>query len=189
MSPFGKLFWGFLIVFVDIRINGFDLLIDLVGYVLVVLGLGELARRNQNFNRARPYATVLLVLSALDLFTRTPTGNSRLDDGLFGSPGLAIAFAVALAFVNLMLVYLVCRGIGEMARQASATDLADLSQTRWFFFLATYVASTLLIVGAFASPESLLSLVVVSVIASLVAAILILGLIRRADKTFYPRGA
>jgi hypothetical protein len=189
VSPFGKLFWGLLIVFVDLRINGFDLLIDLLGYVVVVIGLGELARRNRNFDRARPYATVLLILSALDLFTRTPTGDSSVSAGLFGSPGWAIAFAIALAFVNLMLVYLVCRGIGEMATQAGATDLADLSHTRWFFFIATYVGSTLLLIGAFAASDTLVSLAIVSIIASLVAAFLVLGLIRRADKTFYPRGA
>jgi hypothetical protein len=186
VSPFGKLFWGFLIAFIDIRINGFDLIIDLLGYVVVVIGLGELARINGKFARARPYATVLLILSALDLFTRTPTDSS--PEGLFGHPGLAIAFSIALLFVNLMLVNLICRGIGEMADRAGNSDLSDLSKTRWVFFVFSYVVSTLLIVLAFAG-EGLVTLALASVIVSLVAAILILGLIRRADKAFYPRGA
>jgi hypothetical protein len=188
VSPFGKLFWGFLIAFIDIRINGFDLLIDLLGYVVVVIGLGELARVNGKFARARPYATALLILSALDLFTRTPAGDSQTNEGLFGSAALAVAFSIALLFVNLMLVNLICRGIGEMAEAAGNQDLADLSKTRWFFFLWAYVASTLLFVFAFAGDEVLIP-ALASVLVSLIAAILILGLIRRADKALYPRGA
>ena len=186
MSPFGKLFWGFLIVFIDIRIGGFDILIDLVGYVLIVIGLGELQHRNRLFGRARPYATVLLVLSAFDLFTRTPYGGSGV--GLFGSPGLAVAFIVALLFVNVMLVFFVCRGIGEMARERGAAELADLSITRWQFFLGTQIASTVLLVIAFSGGDPT-ALALASMIASLVAALLIAGLLRRADKTLYPRGA
>jgi hypothetical protein len=186
VSPFGKLFWGFLIVLIDVRINGFDLLVDLAGFILIVIGLAELARRNPIFGRARPYATALLGLSAFDLFTRTSAGNSGLL--LFGSAGLAFAFLIALAVVNLMLVYLICRGIGEMARASGAVELADLSVTRWQFFLFTYVLSTVLVIVAATSDSAFGALALVSIIVSLVAAILFAGLLRRADKAFYPRG-
>jgi hypothetical protein len=185
VSPFGKLFWGFLIVLIDIRINGFDLLVDLAGFILIVIGLGELASRNPMFGRARPYAIVLLVLSALDLFTRT-SGGSGLQ--LFGSVGVAFAYLIALSIVNLLLIYFICKGIGEMARAAGAVDLADLSVTRWQFFLFTYVVTTILILIVATSDSSFGLLALVAVVASLVAAILIAGLFRRADKTFYPRG-
>jgi len=184
VSPFGKLFWGFLIVFIDIRINGFDLLIDLVGYVLVVLGLAELAKRNPNFGRARVYATVLLALSALDLFTRS--SGSRIV--LFGSSGLTAVFFILLLLVNLMLIYLVCKGIAEMATAAHAPHLADLAMSRWVVFLITFILSNVLVIAA-ASDSDLGGLALVSVAASLVAAVLIAGLLRRADKTFHPDGA
>ena len=186
MSPFGKLFWGFLIVLIDIRINGFDLLPDLIGFIMIVVGLGQLTQRNAIFGRARPYAASLLILSALDLFSRTTAESSGLE--LFGSAGLAFAYLIALAVINLMLVFFICRGIGEMARAGGATELADLSVTRWQFFLFTYVLSTILVIIAATSDSNLVGLVVVSVIVSLVAAILFAGLLRRADKAFYPRG-
>jgi hypothetical protein len=108
---------------------------------------------------------------------------------LFGSAGLAFAFLIALAVVNLMLVYFICRGIGEMARAGGDAELADLSVTRWQFFLFTYVLSTVLVIIAATSDSDFGALALVSIIMSLVAAILFAGLLRRADKTFYPRGA
>lgn len=184
MSPFGKLFWGFLIAFIDIRINGFDLLIDLAGYLLVVVGLAQLATRNRNFARARVYASVLLALSVLDLFTRGEAGSKIL---LFGSEGATMAFFVLLLVVNLMLIYLICKGIAEMATAANAPDLADLAMSRWAVFLITFIASNVLIIVASADADLGL-LAFVSIIASLVASILIAGLLRRADKALYPRG-
>jgi hypothetical protein len=186
MTPFRKLFFGFLIVFIDIRIDGFDLLVDLAGYLLVVVGLAELGIRNRNFARARVHATVLLALSALDLLIRTPSGvYSKIL--LFGNEGLTVAFFILLLVVNLMMIYLICKGIGEMAIAANAPSLADLAMSRWTVFLITYILSNVLVIAA-ASDADLGLLAPVSVIASLVAGILIAGLVLRADKVLYRGG-
>jgi hypothetical protein len=180
MTPFRKLFFGFLFVFIDIRIGGFDLFVDLAGYLLVVVGLAELGTRNRNFARARVHATVLLALSALDLLIRTPVGGgSKIV--LFGSEGLTVVFFVLLLVVNLMLIYLICKGVREMAIAANAPTLADLAMSRWTVFLVMYILSNVLVIAA-ASDADIGSLALVSIVASLVAGLLVAGLLWRADK-------
>lgn len=177
MPPFLKLFWGFLIVLIDIRINGFDLLIDLVGYLLVVIGLGELARRNPMFGRARPFAFVLMMLSVFEFFTVQRIDETTPDVGLFGSTALAVVFSIALLVINLLLVFYICRGIAEMA--GAGSDLAERAKMRWQFFLWAQVGAEALIAIAFVSTEALIGLALVAIVANLIAAILICGLLLR----------
>jgi hypothetical protein len=37
-TSFGYIFWGLILVILDFKINGFDLLPDVIGYVLVGIG-------------------------------------------------------------------------------------------------------------------------------------------------------
>lgn len=189
MTPFGKLFWGLLLVLLDFTINGFDILVDLVGYILVVVGLGELASRNRNFQRARPFGIVLLALSVLDLFTQRPSGREAdVDVGLFGSAALAVIFSVGLLIVNLLLVYYICSGIADMARGIGDAELAHTAMRRWQVYLWAQVAAVLLLVFVFANPSAV-GLIILVIAANLIAAVLVAALLRRSDKAFYPAGA
>jgi len=55
---FGKIFWGFLFFF-DFRIQGFDILPDIIGYWLIYIGLKELVSMSSHFAAAQKYAVVL----------------------------------------------------------------------------------------------------------------------------------
>lgn len=48
-SSFGYIFWGLLIVMVDININGFDILPDVLGHILVATGTARLAPLSSQF--------------------------------------------------------------------------------------------------------------------------------------------
>ena len=41
-TRFGQVFWGLLLVILDVTINRFDILPDFIGYILVAVGLGGL---------------------------------------------------------------------------------------------------------------------------------------------------
>ncbi len=41
------IFWGLLLVFVDLRLDAFDVLPDVVGYVLAAIGAGRLSARRR----------------------------------------------------------------------------------------------------------------------------------------------
>ncbi|MEG3616244.1 hypothetical protein [Isoptericola haloaureus] len=49
MRPLLLVLWGLLVVAVDLKIEGFDLVVDLVGWALVARGLGTLAPRGTGF--------------------------------------------------------------------------------------------------------------------------------------------
>lgn len=189
MTAFGKLFWGFLLVLLDFRINGFDILIDFLGYALILAGLSELATRNEHFARARPFAIVLLALSVLDVWQEPPTSSgTNVDVGLFGSIGLAILFSLAVFAVNLALVYNICRGIAQLATAAGKHQLAITAMNRWALYLGTQIAGVLFLVIAFATRDAAVGLLIIVVLAGLIAAILLAALMRQADKTLTPRG-
>lgn len=67
-AGFNRIFWGLLFVVLDIRINSIDLFLpDFVGYILIVSGLGLLARHDKWFRRARVMAIFMIFFSLADL--------------------------------------------------------------------------------------------------------------------------
>jgi hypothetical protein len=65
-AGFNRIFWGLLLVVIDVRINSIDLLPDFVGYILIVIGLGLLAPHHKWFRWARVIAIIMICLSLTD---------------------------------------------------------------------------------------------------------------------------
>ena len=72
MTPLTRFVVGMVVVLIDLRINGLDLVPDVVGWVLVLAGLLPLAGRSGWFQVAVAAAAVELLAS---LFELTTTGN------------------------------------------------------------------------------------------------------------------
>lgn len=53
MRGFSKLFWGFLIILLDFRIQGFDILPDIIGYLMIYSGLTQLIYLSEHFKYAK----------------------------------------------------------------------------------------------------------------------------------------
>lgn len=64
-SRFRLVFWGLLFAFLALRINNFDILPDVIGYILLAMGCGELARVSYRFTVSQCFCLVLAVLSVL----------------------------------------------------------------------------------------------------------------------------
>ena len=64
---FDLIFWG-LFSFIDIRINGFDILPDLIGYLLIFAGASKLTGLNNHFTTLRNLALPLAVFSILGIY-------------------------------------------------------------------------------------------------------------------------
>lgn len=63
MTPLARVAWGFLVVVVDVRTDGFDLVPDPLGWVLVLAGLVPLAGRDPWFAAASAASAVGLLVS------------------------------------------------------------------------------------------------------------------------------
>jgi hypothetical protein len=119
MSPVGRIALGLTLVLADLRIGGLDVVPDVLGWVLVVAGLGRLGGRGSGrWRRVRSWAVVTGVLSLADLvhpqvtttqtqgsFTATDT-VAVVPDGL---QGLLVCLSTATSLVVVVLLSLALR--------------------------------------------------------------------------------
>lgn len=168
---FNKILWGFIFLF-DFRINGFDILPDFIGYILIFLGLKMLAERNENFNKAKLLALPLIFLSLLDIYQTQD--NAQVVSHSFFVEIIGIAFMV----ISLIMVYRICLGISEMAGMKSDTELEIKAMQRW----KIYLISEILLLSVIIIPSFFALLFFPIVIFSFVAYILILLLLKDAER-------
>jgi hypothetical protein len=63
---FGQIFWGLLLVILDININHIDILPDFIGYILVAMGCRGLATISRGFVNAATLSWILAVFALTD---------------------------------------------------------------------------------------------------------------------------
>jgi hypothetical protein len=88
MTPLGRIALGLLVVLLDLRLEGFDALPDVLGWVLVVVGLGELLPVCVRLAPARSAAVVAGGLSLADLVH--PTRTTTTGDPAFPNTTTAV---------------------------------------------------------------------------------------------------
>ena len=64
------IFIGYILVFFHIKINGFDLLANFVGYFLIYKGTDILSVKSINFKSAKKWAFIMIILSFISSFAR-----------------------------------------------------------------------------------------------------------------------
>ncbi|MBB6633261.1 hypothetical protein [Cohnella thailandensis] len=125
---FAQVAWGLIFTLVNIRINGFDLLHDLIGYVLILAGLSKLSRHHRGFRIALPVAWIRFVLTIAALFgVRYEVSLTRGE-----SPDIGTISLTALAMVvELVLFYGICDGIRGMALEKGKKAIASRAGSLW----------------------------------------------------------
>jgi hypothetical protein len=160
---FSQIFWGLLLVILNLSINGFDLLVDGVGYLLAAAGCGGLATLSPRFATAR---ALCFVLAALWLVG-------------FAVPGpFATIYGVAITVVNCMMIWQLLGGIREFALERQRLDLAQRAETRRAVYLVIVLVTSLLAL-VLSGSRGMGPLVVILVVSVLVVMAMILHLIYR----------
>lgn len=134
--------WGFLVVVVDVKINEFDLIVDFIGWMMCLAGLGRVRPYSRWFGYAL-YGCMLGALLSLPEFF-------AVDIGPAGGTVLLLAM--------LMLVFGTCSGLIDCVQN---TRIASTANTIRWWTLALDVLGVLMIfairTGAgVAGPEVLL---------------------------------
>ncbi len=134
-SGYNRLLWGFLLVILDLRIMGFDLLIDAVGYFIVVSGLKILSAQSESFRKAQVFAVILGILSIpsmIDFAATFPLEQGILPTNLFiGS----LFYSSILGFLHIVLAFYIFRGMMEMVTQANLHGMPERVQGRARFYI------------------------------------------------------
>ena len=127
-SAFNKLFWGFLLIMLSFRIQGFDIFPDIVGYLLFASAFNDLASSSNFFSIASKYNIPMIVLSIFSIYQR-PVQSGEISFNVLGVLGIPIAIA---AFVlTLLVVYNLFMGIKDMAEKQGQFELAKESVESW----------------------------------------------------------
>lgn len=115
MSGLRLCLYGLILTVININIQGFDIFPDVIGYILVIVGLGKIEAYEANFNLAKRIAYILAVLAAINIVkpqNQDVSGSASLmqttgvtfSAGIFGNvPWLALLFmlvgmAASIAF-------------------------------------------------------------------------------------------
>lgn len=102
-----QIFIGYILVFFNIGINGFDLLPDFIGYALIFVGLGRLATESENFAKARPWALGMSLWCVVAVL---------LSSFVIWGYAADLLWAVAVNFVMLYIQYLTVCGISDLEK-------------------------------------------------------------------------
>lgn len=180
MTAFSKVFWGLLLVFLDFRFNGFDILPDIVGFVIVFFGLAALSAHNHHFQTAKTVCIPLIILSLFEIFQaqlQFPAASASMT-------AWGLLLAIISTCLNLYFIYHLCCGIAVLASESGQLQLQEHARRRWQYYLWFSVAMLFVTLLAMGSPAFILILFVPVFIAGLVVFILILLLVRQADQVF-----
>ena len=125
------IFIGYILIFFHFKINGFDLLPDFVGYLLIFNGLGKLAADSEWFAKAKPWAVVMVVESIFYGLV-----------GLFGEtlPEAFYILGIVFTVVSLYLMYLIGQGIRDTEQKRQI----EMGGTRFGTLFKVQVVLTML---------------------------------------------
>jgi hypothetical protein len=175
---FIKLFWGLLFMF-DFRLQGFDILPDIIGYILIFSALGNLIQRNDNFKKAREMSIPLIFLSIFNIY-QAPQQAAGVH---IGNP-IAVVMGLVLTIVHILMVYHICMGIACISKEVMKLDLETLAIRRWKFYFIVQVVYSIILFLALVAPGIVLIAFLPLFIASLIANILLMMLMKAAEREF-----
>ncbi len=134
MTPLGLMAWGIGIVIFDLRIDGFDYLIDVVGWVLCAMAAARLGGDSRWFHVAMWAAIVGGVVSL--------TENFDVEQSAW--------LVVPASLAQLVLAWAVCTGIIEKLSESTSAHVevhrrraVEANRVRWTV-AATFIAISLL---------------------------------------------
>lgn len=100
-----KLFFGLIFVFFEFRIGGLDVLLNPVGYILVIAGLCQYPD-TVYFKKAKPFSVILVLASCAEFFV---FGLQRKSDSFVG----AVYGLISVLFL-LALILFIDKGVAEI---------------------------------------------------------------------------
>jgi hypothetical protein len=129
LTALRRLFAGLVIVLLDIRIGTFDILLDPIGFFLVVWALGELALQSRSFAKAKVMAWILTILSIISL-----SFNLDLETNAFSSKDIGVwIFIFVNGMAQMMMAYFTFEGIQELVASINPTLASVVENRKWFY--------------------------------------------------------
>jgi len=135
MSSAFQLMWPGYVFLFDLRVRGFDILPDVLGYLLITAGLRRLSHLNDHFAKAARLAPIATLVSLADIYepVRSGAGILTLTGPSFRTPvGAALTVAgIALLALNLLMAWHLIAGIAQLASERGEDEILERTTTLW----------------------------------------------------------
>lgn len=181
MTPFNNLFWGFILILLDFRIQGLDIIPDFIGYWKIYSGLKDLVAWNFHFEKAKKLVVPLGFLSILDIYQVQRPINEISFEPIFL---VFILIGIIVSIIDLFMVFHICKGISEIAEERGEDELSEKAMNRWQWYLYVKLAFLILTPLMFISTDFAMILGIPLLLVTLSIAIMLAILMKDADKYF-----
>lgn len=178
-SGFNKFYWGFLFIMIDFRIQGFDILPDIIGYILFAAGFSILAANSESFRKAGNFNILMIILSVFSIYEK-PVQGGGIQFGPLGPLGIIIG--IASLIIGLLVVYHLFMGIKDMAEEQSQMDISEEADKRWNQYLLLQLAAILAFILIFIPPLAILYIVAMLIVA-IVITVAIMQFMKRCGES------
>ncbi|MGI6084312.1 MAG: hypothetical protein ACOYIF_02560 [Acetivibrionales bacterium] len=132
-----KFKWGFFFIMLGIRIQGFDILPDIIGYLFFAFGLNSLRPISKFFVKASWFNLPMIFLSIFSIY-QAPAHEEGIRLGPLG--GIGIIISIASFVLNLLTIYNLFMGIKELEESRQNLILASESERMWNNYLLLEIA-------------------------------------------------
>ncbi len=170
---------GILFTLLDFKIQGFDILPDIIGYIFFAIGFSILASSSEHFIVASKFNIPLIILSMFSIYER-PVQGGRIQFCILGP--FSVIIVIIAVILNLKLMYHLFKGICEIAKRVDEMELYKESNQKWNQYL-TLQLTTLLSFILISIPVLGSILVIFLIIAYIILAIAIMGFIKRCGES------
>lgn len=113
--PFSQIFWGLLLVILDLKVNQLDLLPDFLGFILIAFGARRLAPFSPQFRTAHVLSWVLCGLSLIGIFLRGNAGS---------------LYSMVVTGLDCWMMWCLLGGMMDYSTAQGRPDLAEMARRR-----------------------------------------------------------
>ncbi len=163
---------------VDFRIQGFDILPDIIGYILFAIGLGMLLPNSDYFSKARTLTFPMIILSAFTIYERPAQGGGIQVNALYP---FTILIGIASIILSLFVIYNLFMGIREMAAHSNQMDIQAEAEERWKQYLLLQIGMIFVFIMIFVPLIGVIYILAIF-IASLMLVIKIMAFMKRCEE-------
>ncbi len=201
MSGLRLCLFGLIITVININIQGFDIFPDVIGYIMVIIGLGKIEQYEEKFGQAKRISFILAVLAAINIVkpqsqdvsgsgNLLQTTNVTFSAGIFGNiPWLATLLMLVGIAANLVFLYAMCMGMKNILIRTGDEGLAGICEDRWKLILISQIGVAASMLLALALGPVGVIITIAFVIFAFIAMILFLLLINHAYRSIDGKGA
>ncbi|QJD86941.1 hypothetical protein [Cohnella herbarum] len=127
-KSYSQIAWGLAFALIDFRLGSFDVLPDVIGYLLILIGLSRLNSNERPFSIAWGAAGIQFILSILQILG-LQIGFSLTN---YVTPSFSLLTLTAFSTaIELTMLYGICEGIRRSALSRGTIGLAESARSGW----------------------------------------------------------